>query len=234
MPSKYNKTATKSNYSRMSSFKEYENTEMENTKKFWFESPFTFICAGFMIIIHFLFWILSPTDILFNIPQQDVIQFGLNNILVAFDFFNNWYRLITSIFIHGNIFHLGGNILFFVIFSLRLEELEGTKKTAFIFLIAGLGGNILTVILFPTSNLWSLGASGAVNGVFMANLVTMRKSYDKGSLTMLAFLVIFGSFTLAGQNANFIAHIGGLLGGGLTMYYIEQYEKKHKRRMAHH
>ena len=76
--------------------------------------------------------------------------------------------------------------------------------------------------------LWTLGASGAVNGVFMANLVTMRKTYDKGSLTMLAFLVIFASFTISGSSStNAIAHIGGLLGGAASMLFFEKFEKKY-------
>ena len=138
-----------------------------------------------------------------------------------------WYRFITSLFIHGNIIHLAGNLLFFVIFSIRLEELKGWPIALTIFLVAGIAGNLLTlVIFFGSPNFWTLGASGGINGLFAAVLVTMRKDYDKGTLSVFAFIVIFASFTIAGQNTNFFGHLGGLLGGGLFMYYLDEYIDK--------
>lgn len=230
MPSKYNKEATKSNFGRLSDFRESTDSSLEKVENLWYDYPFTIICSIFLVVIHFLFWILAPTDILFTLPNQFLDQFSLYNPFVINDFFNNWYRLFTSLFIHADIFHLAGNLLFFVIFSIRLEELKGTKVVAVVFLISGLAGNILTLLIFWTAPLLSLGASGAINGVFMANVVTMRKTYDKGSLTMLAFIVIFASFTIAGQSSNFFAHFGGLLGGGLAMYGFERLEKKRRKR----
>lgn len=234
MPSKYNRRATKANYGRSNEFA-YETTaeSLEQKDFVWYDFPFTIICTAFLVVIHFLFWILAPTDILFSIPTQFVELFAQNNAFMLSYGIPTWYRFVTSIFIHENIVHLGGNLLFFVIFSLRLEELKGWKITAIVFLFSGLAGNFLTFFLLWNASITTLGASGAVMGVFMADLVTMRKTYDKGSMTMLAFLVIFGSLFIGGSaSTNFIAHFGGLLGGAVSMLAIEKYEKRFKKKFS--
>lgn len=229
MPSKYNKRQTRANFGRSNDFAyESRSESLENKDFVWYDFPFTIGCTIFLVAIHFIFWISAPTDILFTIPTKYVELFAQYNPAVIFG--GQWYRLITSIFIHENIIHLGGNLLFFVIFSLRLEELKGWKVVFIVFMISGLVGNLLTILVFWEAGIVSLGASGAVNGVFIANLVTMRKTYDRGALTMLAFLVIFASFTISGSSStNAIAHIGGLIGGAASMLFIEKFEKRYGR-----
>jgi rhomboid protease GluP len=226
MPSKFNKkqpglSSIKRNKSRL-----FSNYNLHTEDDFnWLAYKFTFICSGLLILIHLSVAFLYSGDILFSVPQQFVFDFAQNNYYVIT--LGEWFRLITAILIHGSIFHLAGNILFFVIFSIRLEELKGWLPTAIVFLVAGLAGNILTLFIFWNNiQLWTLGASGAVNGVFMANLVAMRKSYNKGALSALGFLIFFASFTIAGANSNFFSHLGGLIGGAVTMLIIEKFEKK--------
>lgn len=188
----------------------------------WLDYKFTISMSILLITIHFLSGIIFNGDIFLSVPNDLVRLFALNNYLVLTDL-NESYRMLTSLLIHGSIFHLGGNLLFFLIFSIRLEEIKGWKVALTIFIIGGLAGNILTLLVFGVSSFTSLGASGAVNGVFCANLVAMRKEYNKGSLSALFFLIFFASFTIAGPNSNFFSHFGGLIGGGLTMYYLDKY-----------
>lgn len=229
MPSKYNKKSSKVNFGKSHEFIHSAETESAIERDFvWYDYPFTILMTIFLIVIHFLFWILAPTDILFTIPDQFAFQFAQNNALILYFGPSQWYRFVTSIFIHENIVHLGGNLLFFVIFSLRLEELKGWKVSLVVFLFAGLAGNFLTFFILWNSNFWSLGASGAIMGVFMADLMTMRKTYNKGSLTMLAFLVVFGSLFIDGSaQTNIFAHLGGLIGGAVIMLAIEKLEKNY-------
>ena len=231
MPSKYNKRPSKANYGRSNEFSYDSGPDSLEHKDFvWYDFPFTIICSIFLVVIHFLFFILAPTDIVFSIPNRFVELFAQNNEYMLHYGISTWYRFVTSLFIHGNIVHLGGNLLFFVIFSLRLEELKGWKVTAIIFLFSGLFGNFVTFVLLWNVNITSLGASGAVMGVFMADLVAMRKTYDKGSMTMLAFLVVFGSLFIGGSaQTNFLAHFGGLLGGAIMMLLVEKYEKSKRK-----
>lgn len=237
MPSKYNKRATKANYGRSNDFTyDTKSKPVEDRDFVWYDYPFTIITAVFLIVIHGFFIIYAlifslQTNILLTIPPQFVELFAQNNAFMLAYGFPTYYRFVTSIFIHENIIHLGGNLLFFLMFSLRLEELKGWKVTAAVFMFSGLFGNFLTFVLLWNVPMTSLGASGAVMGVFIANLIALRKTYNRGSVTMLAFLVIFGSLFIGGSaSTNFIAHFGGLIGGAISMLAIEKYEKRFKKR----
>ena len=137
------------------------------------------------------------------------------------------WRLITSIFLHGSIFHLGGNVLFLFIFGWRFEELAGTKLLVIAFIITGLGGNLLTLslILISSGQFLSLGASGAVQGLLGASITLMyfEKKYSTGGLAFLSVLVIFFVITIGG-NTNFLGHLGGLVTGIIFSYFVYKYE----------
>ena len=223
MPSKFNKT--KSGKSSKKDEEILRQFTLESEPKFeWLQFKFTLAVSVTLIGIHLLGLILFGTDIFLTIPDEFVSLFAMNNYLILV--VGDYYRLLTAIFIHQNIIHLGGNLLFLLIFSIRLEEIAGWKKAFVVFIMSGLGGNILTLLIFgATPILWSLGASGAVNGIFSANLYKMRTRYNKGSLSALSFLIVFSSFTIAGPQSNFFAHLGGLIFGWVTMYLFEKYNK---------
>ena len=222
MPSKYSKSLKHGKKREGNTrFSLYQEDEFN-----WWDFKFTLGASALFAIIHFVSFFLHPTNVFLELSPEMVSMFAFNPQLILTNVFE-WYRFITSLFIHGNIIHLAGNLLFFVIFSIRLEELKGWPIALTVFLVAGIAGNLLTlVVLSGSPNFWTLGASGGINGLFAAVLVTMRKEYDKGTLSVFAFIVIFASFTIAGQNTNFFGHLGGLLGGGLFMYYLDEYIDK--------
>ncbi|MFV2016114.1 MAG: rhomboid family intramembrane serine protease [Candidatus Heimdallarchaeota archaeon] len=223
MPSKYSKTQKHSKSRGLNRDFSLEPDDEFHWLDYKFTLFFTALLTGIYLISSLIF---ENENILLIASPKMVDLFALNNFLVLTDLGQS-YRMISSLLVHANIFHLGGNLLFFVIFSIRLEEMKGWKIAFLMFLIAGLAGNVLTLLIFGANPFfWSLGASGGVNGVFAANLVTMRKKYDKGSLSALAFLIFFASFTIAGPNSNFFAHLGGLIGGGLFMYILDEYFDK--------
>jgi membrane associated rhomboid family serine protease len=222
MPSKFSKKNNLKSHKRIDNrFTLHKDTDFK-----WLDYKFTVFFAGFLALIHAVGSLSNLNSIFFEISPSFVSLFALNNFLVLTSV-TEWYRMISSLLIHANILHLGGNILFFVIFAIRLEELKGGTITFSIFLVAGIVGNLLTLLIFGNNPLvWSLGASGGINGLFAANLVTMRKQYNKGALSMLFFLVFFSTLTIAGPNTNFFAHFGGLVGGGLLMYFLDEYYDK--------
>src|SRR3989304_7138951 len=74
---------------------------------------------------------------------------------------SGWYwQLFTAMFVHASIVHLAGNMFFLLIFGLRAEELFNTKEYLAIYLLSGLVGNLLTLLLGP--EMISVGASGAI------------------------------------------------------------------------
>ncbi len=127
-----------------------------------------------------------------------------------------YYQLITSMFIHANIIHITGNMLFLLIFGLRGEEMFSLPEYLGVYLLGGLAGNLLSLLMGP--QVISLGASGAIFALFGAVAVYARRSIGESIIGAL----IFGFFLLMismGADVNYLAHIGGLA-SGLGMGYV--------------
>ena len=127
-----------------------------------------------------------------------------------------YYQLFTSMFIHANIVHLAGNMLFLLIFGLRGEEMFTLPEYLTVYLLGGIAGNLLSLLMGP--QMISLGASGAIFALFGGVAVYARRSIGQSIIGAL----IFGFFLLiisSGADVNYLAHIGGL-GAGLSMGYI--------------
>jgi len=128
-----------------------------------------------------------------------------------------YWQLFTAIFIHADLLHLFGNMLFLLIFGLRAEELFSTPEYFLIYLLSGLTGNLLTLLLGP--QLVSVGASGAIFGMFGAVAIYVRRAIGQSILSalMYAFFLLMISW---GPNVNFLAHLGGLVAGLLIGYLL--------------
>ena len=144
---------------------------------------------------------------------QNTIQWVQYNAAV---FQGAYYQLFTSMFIHASIVHLAGNMMFLLIFGLRGEEMFSLPEYLGIYLLGGLAGNVLSLAMGP--ELLSVGASGAIFALFGACAIYARRSIGQS----IVGAIIFGFFLLiisSGENVNFLAHIGGLV-GGLAMGYV--------------
>lgn len=133
--------------------------------------------------------------------------FGQSNQLV---FNGQYWQLFSSLFIHANILHLLGNGLFLLIFGLKIEELFSSTVYLIIYFSSGVVGNLLTLLMGP--HIVSVGASGAIFGMFGAGTMYIRMGL-KQSL-MSALIYSFYLFILnIGANVNILAHFGGLVTG---------------------
>ncbi len=97
-------------------------------------------------------------------------------------------------------------MFFLLIFGLRGEEMFSLPEYIGIYLLSGLAGNLLSLIVGP--NLISVGASGAIFGLFGACAIYVRRSIGQSIISAL----IFSFFLLlisSGENINYLAHIGG-------------------------
>jgi membrane associated rhomboid family serine protease len=91
---------------------------------------------------------------------------------------------ITSTFLHGDIFHLGGNMLFLWVFGRRVEDACGPARFLLFYLFAGASSDLITVLVMPNSHIPGIGASGAIFGVMGAYLVL----FPTGRIRTLWFL----------------------------------------------
>jgi rhomboid protease GluP len=144
-------------------------------------------------------------------PTNILVQY--NNAILNY---GAYHQLFTSMFIHASIVHLAGNMLFLVIFGLRGEEMFSLPEFFAVYLLGGIAGNVLSLIMGP--DLVSVGASGAIFSLFGACAIYARRSIGQSVIGA----VIFGFFLLiisTGENVNILAHVGGLL-AGLSMGYV--------------
>ena len=116
------------------------------------------------------------------------------------------WMLFTSMFLHANPLHLGGNILFLLIFGTSLEEQVSKNKWMITYFASGLAGNITFLLL--GGNAIGVGASGAIWGLLAA----------AGGLRGLIGMMFFIGLNLF-AGGGFLAHAGGLL-AGLTLRHI--------------
>lgn len=128
-----------------------------------------------------------------------------------------WYRLLTAMFLHGSYVHIAFNMLSLWWIGGPLEAALGRARYLALYLVSGLAGSALTYLL-EAQNQPSLGASGAIFGLFGATAVLMRRlNYDLRPV--IGLLVINLIFTFSpGFNIAWQAHIGGLVGGLIVGY----------------
>jgi membrane associated rhomboid family serine protease len=81
------------------------------------------------------------------------------------------FTLITSMFLHGNWMHLIGNVLFMWVFADNVEDAYGYLGFALFYLLCGVIGGLMHVLIVPHSMSPLIGASGAVSGVLAAYLI---------------------------------------------------------------
>jgi membrane associated rhomboid family serine protease len=127
-----------------------------------------------------------------------------------------WYRLLTSMFLHGSVMHIAFNMLSLWWIGGPLEAALGRARYLALYFVSGLAGSALTYLLAaPTQS--SLGASGAIFGLFGATAVLMRRlKYDMRPVIIL--LVINLVITFGWSSIAWEAHVGGLVGGVLIGY----------------
>jgi rhomboid protease GluP len=138
-----------------------------------------------------------------------------------------WWQLLTAMFVHVGILHIGFNMYFLLVMGSQLEHVLGPKRLVAVYIVSGLVGNLLTLLLLPPGTV-SAGASGALFGIVGTLIVMMGVigGNMQGAL-MNAFVLFLINSILPGVNA--FAHLGGLITGVAIGYY---YGKRIRRRMA--
>ncbi|MFE4826058.1 rhomboid family intramembrane serine protease [Streptomyces sp. NPDC056672] len=122
-----------------------------------------------------------------------------------------WYRLLTSVFLHQEVWHIAFNMLSLWWLGGPLEAALGRARFLALYLLSGLAGSALTYLVVAP-NQGSLGASGAIFGLLGATAVLMRRlKYDMRPVFALLVLNLVLTFTW--PNIAKEAHLGGLVAG---------------------
>lgn len=135
---------------------------------------------------------------------------------------NEWYRLITVALVHDNSstipIHLAFNMLALHSLGTPIETFLGRNKFLIIFFVSLIGGSV-TSALFLGYNGYSIGASGAVFGLFGAWAVISRRigAEVKSTLVIIGLNFVLG-FTIGG--VDWRAHLGGLITGAVVTKFL--------------
>ena len=152
---------------------------------------------------------------IFETGEDFIMTWGQVGYLV---YNGSYYQLFTSMFVHANIVHLAGNMIFLLIFGLRGEELFSLPEYLLIYLGGGLVGNLLS-LAFLGLYVPSVGASGAIFSMFGGATIYARRTVGQSIIGALIF-AFFLLFLSVGENVNILAHLGGLVAGLIIGYIL--------------
>ena len=139
-----------------------------------------------------------------------------------------YFNFLSSMFMHGGIAHIAGNMLFLFIFGDNLENLIGHVRYAAFYLVCGFAAAIAQIAMGPDSIIPMLGASGAISGVLGGYVLLFPKRQVRALIfnfmtTVPAFVaigiwivyqIVLGYLSPAGQGGvAYAAHIGGFVAG---------------------
>jgi membrane associated rhomboid family serine protease len=138
-----------------------------------------------------------------------------------------WWRLLTSAFLHANLFHLLMNMLVLWMVGGPLETVLGRGRYIAIYAVSGLAGSAGALLLSPDAI--TVGASGAIFGLFGAALVAERQgtSVLAGSVMGIVVLNLVFTFAFARFGVSVGGHLGGLAGGALAMLALTRFGRGH-------
>jgi membrane associated rhomboid family serine protease len=139
-----------------------------------------------------------------------------------------YFNFLSSMFMHGGIAHIFGNMLFLWIFGDNLENLMGHIRYAIFYIVCGFAAAAAQILMGPDSLIPMLGASGAISGVLGGYVLLFPQRQVRAIIfnfltTVPAFVAIgiwivyqlvLGYFTPAGSGGvAYAAHIGGFIAG---------------------
>lgn len=148
---------------------------------------------------------------------------------------------VTATFLHADIFHLGGNMLFLWVFGRRVEDACGSFRFLIFYLLCGIAADLLSTLIRFREDIPGIGASGAIAGLLGAYLILFPGGRIRTFL-LLGFVPAFprirafwflvywlvvqlipAFLTIAstdGVSINYWAHIGGFLGGVFVVFFL--------------
>jgi rhomboid protease GluP len=136
----------------------------------------------------------------------------------------DYWRLLTAPWLHGSVDHLLGNGIALYILGMVCESAFGRAQLLVLYVLSGLAGSLLSVVMSPGP---SVGASGAIFGLQGAAIVLFRMHRDRllvRDRRVGLVLIIWALYTIVGGFMEPLidngAHIGGALGGALIARYL--------------
>lgn len=165
-------------------------------------------------ILLFIIMVFVSGDGIYGFQTETLVKFGGNVKSLVLN--GEYWRLIASAFLHDGFLHLICNMYALYVLGIQLENFFGKTRFAIIYLFSAITGNLLSLV-FADPNVVSIGASGAIFGLFGSLLyfgyyyrVYLGTVLRTQIVPVILINLLFGIVTPGIDNT---AHIGGLIGG---------------------
>jgi membrane associated rhomboid family serine protease len=135
---------------------------------------------------------------------------------------HEWWRIITAGFLHASIWHIAVNMFSLYWLGRFIEVVLGSWRMLFVYVISLIASGI-SVVLFSAPDIPTLGASGAIFGLFGALFAIGIKLGNRGNELVrsnVGILVLNLIFSFSFPGISWQAHVGGLIAGFLITYAV--------------
>ena len=178
------------------------------------------IAAWLLIVINlvlFVVRVINP-DIIYNLGLW---QYG---------FWDRPWTLVTSMFIHANVWHILANMVTLYFFGSYLNRLLGTTKFLIVYFAGGIMGSILYLLLPPSPTIIAIGASGAIfalGGTLAVMRPKLRVIVFPIPAPLPLWIAVLGIFVVFSflPNIAWQGHLGGLAFGLVMGYFFRRRER---------
>lgn len=186
-------------------------------------------------VVVFITQVLSPASLPYYVLRMGAIPYEITHFISYHGYpverISPLLALFVSMFLHGSLFHLLGNMLYLWIFGNNVEDFLGPVRFLLFYLVSGLGAAGTHIVTNPNSTVPMIGASGAIAGILGAYFVL----YPGARVQTLVFFwivpipaaLILGMWFLGqilnvglGGGVAWFAHIGGFLTGLVLVRYF--------------
>jgi len=193
----------------------------------------------------------------FPLTPDQTVQYFSNFGFVPFSFFKQfapftiekasweWATIFTSMFSHGGVMHLLGNMLFLYLYGDNVEDAMGKTRYLFFFLLCGTSAAFAQAYIDPSSKIPMVGASGAISGVIAGYLLLYPRANVRvfywfflfiGTIYLPAYLVLglwvfeqviaFPESMKEAGGVAIAAHLGGFVSGLILTPFFKKKDSK--------
>ena len=200
------------------------------------------ITGGILAYLVTIALVAANVIIFLCIKSIELQSLKYGNIAVMVFRRKEYYRLFTSVFLHQNFEHLANNMISLVLAGTVLEKKLGHIRFGITYLLTGIAASVVSAVChqYMDEIIISIGASGAIYGVFGALAITLllnRAKNDNGILIRTGVFILYLVYSTINSAGNIdnAAHIGGFIAGtlvGLLWFWLERLYKGRKREKA--
>jgi len=212
----------------------------DSNRRSWIQ--YHYVTVALIVACILVYWLQSSGDdesfvaIVYAFGAIPAVLFGLKDLPEALAFVPPWFTLVTSMFLHGNIAHLAGNMLFLWVFGDNVEDAMGHYRFIGFYLLCGIIAALAHALVDFQSIVPMIGASGAISGILGAYFILHPRVqvwvivFAFIPLRLPTYLVLGGwilmqvLFSLTGSQETdqvaWWAHIAGFAAGAALIRYF--------------